>query len=57
MFSNNGLGPNCIVIFAVESTEKTFVEMNLTSRAFYHSQCASARMVCHEAAFSLSIRQ
>jgi hypothetical protein len=26
MFSNSGLGPNCIVMFAVESTEKTSAE-------------------------------
>jgi hypothetical protein len=37
MFSNSGLGPNCIVMFAVESTEKTFCGMYLENPAFYHS--------------------
>jgi hypothetical protein len=26
MFSNNGLGPNCMVMLAVESTGKPFAE-------------------------------
>jgi hypothetical protein len=27
MFSNNGLAPNCMVMFAVDSTAKTFSKM------------------------------
>src|SRR4051812_11636191 len=36
MFSNSGLAPNCMVMFAVESTGKAFASGDLINRAFYH---------------------